>query len=57
MNRKLFTEAAILSITATVERIRSGEVKLNDWFIPEIMDFDSWSYNFNISKFVRINSP
>ncbi len=56
INRKSFNTAVILSIINTIECIRSEEIKLSDWFIENIMDYDLWSYQFNVSKFVRSNS-
>lgn len=56
INKKLFRAEVIESIYQTIDKLRSGELTLNDWFVKDLMDYKSWAYQWGLHNFVPINS-
>ncbi len=51
-NKKIWQDHIVEKVIENIERLRSGELRLSDWFIPEVMDYESYIYQLSLHKFV-----
>jgi hypothetical protein len=51
-NRIHWTDSICNKAVEIVQKIRDGDVKLTDWFVPNILTFEDYLYNVNLIQFI-----
>jgi len=51
-NRVIWRDDIVEKVIENINKLRSGELKLTDWFIVDIMDYQDYLYNIALHKYV-----
>lgn len=46
----------IEKVIVIIQNIRDGTIKLNDYLLPDILDYENYLYNLNLIQFVNGNN-
>lgn len=51
-NKYIWRDDIVELVIENINKLRSGELKLTDWFVPGIMNFEAYIYQLALHKFV-----
>lgn len=51
-NRYIWRDEIVEKVLENINKLRSGELQLTDWFVPDIMNYQDYLYQLALHKFV-----